>query len=210
MNLLIAKNGIDWTAMGFTVYGECPEYGSTKKKRQNIGGDKTRNISFIPSYKLWSRLIQIDRGNVKGYSGILCEEWKQFETFEKWYNENFYKVENDNMNFSFRFFDVHNEYITPETSCFLPYCINNMIGKIISDDGLLINVNKQKTLYKIRLFDDYIAYSDSKEEINEIRKQILYKQFIEFAETYKKELPERIYNRLLHFDFDEVNDGKMG
>lgn len=205
MNLLIAKNGIDWTAMGFTVYGECPVYGSTKRKRNNVNHESKRNISFTPAYKLWVRLLQMDRGTTY----TLCEEWKQFENFEKWYNENFYKVENDNINFSFRFFDVHNEYIAPETSCFLPYCINNMIGKIISDDGLLINVNKQKTLYKIRLFDDYIAYSDSKEEINEIRKKILYKQFIEFAEIYKKELPERIYNRLLDFDFDEVNYGKV-
>ena len=205
MNLLIAKNGIDWTAMGFTVYGECPEYGSTKRKRNNVNHESKRNISFTPAYKLWARLLQMDRGTTY----ILCEEWKQFENFEKWYNENFYKVENDNINFSFRFFDVHNEYIAPETSCFLPYCINNMISKIISDDGLLINVNKQKTLYKIILFDDYIVYSDSKEEINEIRKKILYKQFIEFAEIYKKELPERIYNRLLDFDFDEVNYGKV-
>lgn len=205
MNLLIAKNGIDWTAMGFTVYGECPAYGSTKRKRNNVNHESKRNISFTPAYKLWARLLQIDRGTTY----TLCEEWKQFENFEKWYNENFYKVENDNINFSFRFFDVHNEYIAPETSCFLPYCINNMIGKIISDDGLLINVNKQKTLYKIILFDDYIAYSDSKEEINEIRKKILYKQFIEFAEIHKKELPERIYNRLLDFDFDEVNYGKV-
>lgn len=208
MNLLIAKNGIDWDAMGFTVYGECPAYGSTKLKRQNIGKDKTRNISFIPSYKLWSRLIQIDRGNF-GTEGILCEEWKQFENFEKWYNENIYEIKNDNVNFSFRFFDIHNKYITPETSCFLPICINNIVKKIVSDDGLLINVNKQKSLYKIRLFGDYIAYSDSEEEINEIRKQILRKQFIEFAEIYKKELPERIYNRLLNFDFDEVNYGKV-
>ena len=122
VNLLIGKNGIDWTAMGFTVYGECPAYGSTKRKRNNVSHESKRNISFTPAYKLWARLLQMDRGTTY----ILCEEWKQFENFEKWYNENYYEVEADSMEFTYRLFDVDNTILSPDTSCFLPRSINRI------------------------------------------------------------------------------------
>lgn len=120
---MIAKNGIDWTAMGFTVYGDCPAYGSTKYKRsKTTGDDSKRNITFTPAHKLWQRLVQKDRGN--DYLKItLCEEWKNFYNFEKWYKENYYDVIEEQMNFSYTFFDKDNTYVSAETSCFLPKSI---------------------------------------------------------------------------------------
>lgn len=55
---MIAKNGIDWETMGFTVYGECPEYKGYIHKIHSK--DKKINISYEKSYKLWERLIQIN------------------------------------------------------------------------------------------------------------------------------------------------------
>ena len=207
VNLLIAKNGIDWTAMGFTVYGECPEYGSTKRKRNNENHESKRNISFTPAYKLWSRLLQIDRGNSKGCSGILCDEWKQFDCFEKWYNENYYAIENEKMEFSYRFFDIYNDFISPKTSCFLPIGINEIVKKLgghYKNNGLLLNVERhnRSKLYKIRMNNNQcVAFSDSVEEINAIREILLKKQFWELSQKYKDMLPEQIYARLVNADF---------
>ena len=44
---MIAKNGIDWEAMGFTVYGECPEYKGYIHKTHSR--DKKINISYEKS-----------------------------------------------------------------------------------------------------------------------------------------------------------------
>lgn len=203
---MIAKNGIDWEAMGFTVYGECPAYGSTKRKRQNVSKDSERNISFTPAYKLFQRLIQIDRGNAKGYNGILCEEWKQFDCFEKWYNENYYVIENEKMQFSYKFFDIYNDFISPKTSCFLPMSINNIVKNLgcnYKNNGLLLNVERhnRSQLYKIIMNNKCIAFSDSVKEINTIRKSILKMQFWELAQKYKDVLPEQIYDRLIYDDF---------
>ena len=50
----------------------------------------------------------------------------QLENFEKWYNENYYEVEADSMEFTYRLFDVDNTILSPDTSCFLPRSINRI------------------------------------------------------------------------------------
>ena len=137
---MIAKNGIDWTAMGFTVYGECPEYGSTKRKRNNVSHESKRNISFTPAYRLWANLLQRDRGN-EWSKIILCEEWKNFENFEKWYNENYYDVGDDNMSFLCNLFDPENIYASPETCCFLPHSIKTKNRRDARLKGLVEKYN---------------------------------------------------------------------
>lgn len=150
---MITKNGIDWDAMGFTVYGECPAYGSTKYRRNNVGSDNNlychaRNITFTPAYKLWSRLIQKDRGN--DYPRItLCEEWKEFYKFEKWYNENYYDVIEEQMNFSYTFFNRDNTYVSAETSCFLP-CSIFRVNKMDTHLRILVEKYKDKMPEKVR------------------------------------------------------------
>ena len=201
---MIAKNGIDWDTMGFTVYGECPKYGEGvcyKKSKNKRNTD--RNITFLPSHRLWQRIIQIDRGNeLPNLKDNLCEEWKEYENFEKWYNENYYDVEGEKVEFSYRFFDVMNTYISPEMCCFLPHDLNKLVCHLHqAKNGLIINVDEKNGTYKIKMFGSEIAFSDSKEEIFEIRKQILKRQLIDFAEKYEKELPEKIYSRLLLEDF---------
>lgn len=157
---MIAKNGIDWDAMGFTVYGECPAYGSTKRKRQNVSKDSKRNISFTPAYRLWSRLIQMDRGNQ--YPKItLCKEWKEFECFEKWYDENYYEVGDDNMSFCYNLFDTDNAFASPETCCFLPFCIKT---KNRRDARLrkLVDEYKDSMPEKVRVFyEDFFKAVDN-------------------------------------------------
>ena len=77
-------------------------------------GDRTLQV--------YAFFLQMDRGTTY----ILCEEWKQFENFEKWYNENYYEVEADSMEFTYRLFDVDNTILSPDTSCFLPRSINRI------------------------------------------------------------------------------------
>ncbi len=200
---MIAKNGIDWETMGFTVYGECPEYKGYIHKIHRK--DKKINISYEKSYKLWERLIQINRGNVGKNNGILCEQWQQYENFKKWYDENLYEIENEEVEFSYKFWDVDNDIISPETSVLIPTEINKVVRNIIrsAETGLMLNVNVQKNLYTIRMFGEAIASSNNKEEICEIRRAIFKRQMIDFAEKYKGKIPDKIYARLLNFELKE-------
>lgn len=200
---MIAKNGIDWDAMGFAVYGECPEYKGYINKTHSK--NKETNISYERSYRLWERLIQIDRGNEGKNAGSLCEQWKQYENFKNWYDENFYDMGNEELEFSYKFWDVHNDIISPETSVLIPTEINKIIRNLIrsAETGLMLNVNVQKNLYTIRMFGESIASSNNKEEIYEIRRAIFKRQMIEFAEKYKGKIPDKMYARLLNFELEE-------
>jgi hypothetical protein len=197
---MIAKNGIDWDAMGFVVYGDCPEYMGRIGKR-NV---KNENVSRKPSYKLWSRLIQIDRGHFKGSSGILCDEWRDYDCFDLWFEENHYTVNSEETEFSYRFFDVKNDDIAPDKSVFLPKEVNQLVRNLgrNSPNALIMNVYQQKNTYSIRLFGETIVVSDSKEEIVDIRKRILSVQMLELAEKYEEFLPNKVLEKMIDYRLD--------
>lgn len=206
---MIAKNGIDWNAMGFTVYGECPEYKSTLPKASKAYRDKTKNISHTPAYKIWSRLIQIDKGNAKNQAGILCDEWREFENFNKWYENNYYEIVGEKMELSHKLYSLNNQLMSPEMSCFLPTTINSTLCKLgrAINNGLSVNINatgKANGLYEIRLFGKAIAYSDSKEELVEIRNIILSREFSSMAQKYKEKLPKKIYDKLMNYEVETI------
>lgn len=167
--------------MGFVVYGECPDYkGYCRRKNMS----KKKNVSATPSYKLWSRLLRIDRGLDAYLEGVkLCEEWKEYSNFEKWYDENFYEVNGEKMQFSYKFFDIYNKTYAPNTCCFLPESLNATLCKL--------------------------GNSDSEKGLSDVWKSILGKKFLDTAEKYKNELPQCILERLINFE-KEVANGKMG
>lgn len=206
---MTAKNGIDWEAMGFTVYGECPEYKSTLPKSSKAYRDRTKNISHTPAYKIWARLIQIDKGNAKNQTGILCNEWREFENFNKWYEDNYYEIVGEKMELSHKLYRLNNQLMSPDTSCFLPTSINSTLCKLAHaiNNGLSVNVNatgKTNGLYEIRLFGKAIAYSDNKEELVEIRNIILSREFSSIAQKYKEKLPKKIFDKLMNYEVETV------
>lgn len=129
--------------------------------------------------------------------------------------QNHYEVEGEDVEFSYRFFDIYNTYVSPETSCFLPKSINSVVKVMFrhKENGLMINVtNPKKGSYSIRKdgWNKPVVYSDSLEEILEIRKQMLRGEFADLAEHYKDYLLQNIYNRLPNDDFyGEVTNEQM-
>lgn len=150
---MIAKNGIDWNAMGFTVYGECPEYKSTLHKSNKAHRDKTRNISYLTSYRLWARLLRIDRGTEYNKSGILCEEWKDFDVFDKWYEENYYNINDEKMELTYKLYDFDNDLISPHTTCFLPQSINHIFYKPHYYEKLAVKLDEYKEMLPTKIYE---------------------------------------------------------
>ena len=150
---MIAKNGIDWNAMGFTVYGEFPEYKSTSYKISKAKRDTTRNISYLTSYRLWSRLLRIHRGKEENKRGILCKEWEDFDVFDKWYNENHYTINDEKMELTYKLFDFDNELISPDTTCFLPQSINRIFYKPMYYKNLAVKLNEYKELLPTKIYE---------------------------------------------------------
>lgn len=81
------------------------------------------------SYKVWYAMIQ--RCYKECYDKkptyidcYVCDEWLIFENFEKWYNENYYKVDNEIMNLDKDILVNNNKIYSPNTCCFVPKRLN--------------------------------------------------------------------------------------
>lgn len=112
-----AKNGVDWSEWGFEVKGDCPKYRGIRSRTTR---KSNCHISNTDSYRKWERLIRFDRGQEYDKEAVLCNEWKEYENFLKWYNENIYEIDGEEVGLSYRIFDMNNHYISPETYIFAP------------------------------------------------------------------------------------------
>lgn len=113
-----AKNGVDWNEWGFEVYGDCPKYQGARMR--TLRKNDNENISGRVSYRKWERLLALDRGQDCDKEAVLCDEWKEYENFLKWYNENIYEIDGEEVGLSYRIFDMNNHYISPDTYIFAP------------------------------------------------------------------------------------------
>ena len=62
--------------------------------------------------------------NYKEQEIVVCDEWLDFLTFKSWYDRNFYRVDNEEMNLDKDILCHGNKMYCPE------YCINQYKGKI--------------------------------------------------------------------------------
>lgn len=81
------------------------------------------------SYKTWYAMIQRCYkdcyNNKKTYIDcFVCDEWLCYENFEKWFDKNYYIVNNEVMNLDKDILIKGNKIYSPKTCCFVPKRIN--------------------------------------------------------------------------------------
>lgn len=104
----------------------------------------------------------------------VCHDWLFFDRFYEWVKENYYEIEGEVMCIDKDLMVEGNTIYSPETCCFLPNSIN--IALMYSRNN---NTNK-----------GYI-----RQRTRHLR---------ELAKKYKDQLPEKVYNRLMEFDFENA------
>ena len=142
----------------------CPEC-ARKRKRTPIYGIgindsdsqvfTTKNGEKIPevAYKHWLSMMSRCYGRVKekepSYIGcVVCDEWLVYSNFKEWFDENYidgYHLDKDIL-------VKGNKIYSPETCCFVPKEINNLLNKHSKDRGELpIGVTKSGCRFSARL-----------------------------------------------------------
>ena len=87
----------------------------------------------------------------KTYKDVfVCNEWLCYENFEKWFEDNYYVVNNEIMNLDKDILIKGNRIYSPETCCFVPRRLNI----------LFVNTNKKEVIKEIT--DLYIGKVDNK------------------------------------------------
>ena len=141
----------------------------------------------------------------------VCEEWNNYQNYAKWFDENYYEVENERMNLDKDILKKGNKVYSPDTCIFVPQRINSLftksnnkrgeypIGVCKVGDKFVAHLNKGdgKQIH-LGVFATpelaFLAYKEAKE------------QYIkEVAEEYKGKIPQKLYEAMMNYEV-EIDD----
>ena len=123
-------------------------------------GDGPYNSGNAPAiYKRWSKMISRcyndyyqNRGNA--YHGVTVHPYFQnFQNFHKWYMENYYELEGEQMELDKDLLYKNNKVYGPDTCCFIPHSINTALVNNSEMRGELpVGVSKAKDGIRFRAY----------------------------------------------------------
>jgi hypothetical protein len=149
----------------------------------------------------------------------ICNEWYNFQNFAKWYDDNYYELD-ECMSLDKDIIDKKARRYSPETCLLVPLVINDVfvlqksrrgdypIGVTLRKDTDKLRVHFTKSFFggkKIpRKRFSYGQYTDINEAFH-IYKQEKEKYIREVAEYYKSRVSEKVYNAMLLYRV-EIDD----
>ncbi len=141
------------------------------------------------------------------YEGCIAEGyWHNFQNFAKWFEENYvegFELDKDIL-------VKGNKIYSPETCCFVPHEINNLLIKSNSIRGeYVIGVYKNKSKFRAQLNVKgrrlHLGLFNTPEEAFQAYKTAKEKYIKEVAEKYKNQITEKVYQAMYNYKV-EIND----
>ena len=126
----------------------------------------------------------------------VCNEWLNYQTFCKWYYENYYSTGEGRMHLDKDILVKNNRIYSPETCIFVPQRINMMFihqpNKLGLPTGMTKSSKGYRTLYNGKLLGIYINLDKALEAYMK-EKRLHIKQV---ADEYKNKIPNKLYKAL--------------
>ena len=183
-----------------------------------LGNTKTtENGKIKDSYSTWSSMMKrcYSKNYQEKYTSYIgctvCDEWLCYENFEKWYDDNYYSIDNKRMCLDKDILIKGNKLYSPNTCVFVPNDINTLFikrdkyrGKF--PIGVCLDKNKNKYVsncnnengenHFIGIFstpdDAFKAYKDYKESVIK-----------NVAIKYKNQIPYKLYEAMIQYVVEE-------
>lgn len=143
----------------------------------------------------------------------VCKEWLNYNTFHKWYEENYYEIEGETMCLDKDILIKGNKIYSPETCVFVPQSINNLFLKREARRGkypIGVSYNKTNNTFQARCNNAYKERVELGNFDNPIDAFNEYKRFKELtikkvAELYRDIIPKKLYDALYKYEV-EITD----
>lgn len=150
---------------------------------------------------------------------FVCEEWHNFQNFAKWYEENYYEIDEEKMHLDKDILIKGNKIYSPETCIFVPSRINVMFTKGKRNRGEYpIGVSYYPQTNKLKVCCSVID-KNGKRKTKHLDYFPLNKPFQAFytykifkenyikqvADEYRSLIPNELYNALYSYKV-EIND----
>lgn len=180
---------------------------------------RDENNNMLESYNCWRGMIH--RCYYKKYLDkkptyekcTVCEEWKYYSNFKKWFDDNYYVIGNEKMTLDKDILCKGNKEYSPNTCVFVPERINILFTKRQNDRGEYpIGVSEYKSTNRLRarcnngygktinlgyFYDEIEAFNVYKDFKEKVIKQI--------ADDYKDKIPDNLYEALYKYEV-EITD----
>lgn len=141
----------------------------------------------------------------------VCDEWLCYENFEKWFSENYYEIDNEQMELDKDILVKGNKTYSPATCVFVPKRINMLIVKADGRRGkhpLGVTFDKETNKFMGRVITlDKIQKKrfNTKEEAFMFYKTNKEHAIKQVADEYKDKIPQRLYDALYAYEV-EITD----
>ena len=174
-------------------------------------------------YRTWYDMLRrcYDEKNLKrNPTYVNCkvsESFHNFQNFGKWYENNFYQVDDEKMCLDKDILVKHNKIYSPETCVFVPETINLLFTKRQNDRGesvigtsptknskyvvhcSIINPETGKSKSK------YLGTYDTEIEAFEVYKYYKEKNIKEVADYFKNKIPNKLYNVMYNYEVETTD-----
>lgn len=142
----------------------------------------------------------------------ICEEWHCFQNFAKWYEENYYECNGEQMHLDKDILIKGNKIYSPKTCIFVPYNINQLFVKTNAKRGnfpIGVSMDKRRETYSA-----FISYNKEHNNLGCFKDVhsawLMYKLNKELviqcvADEYKDLIPSKLYDALYSYEV-EIND----
>ena len=175
------------------------------------------NGERLDSYKCWKDMVrrcysakfQEKHPTYKGCS--VCDEWLYYPNFKKWYDENYYKINNKTSQLDKDILIKGNKVYSPNICVFVPNFINSLFTKSQNSRGELpigVSYRKANKKYQANLsvFKDgkstvkYLGNFDTVNEAFEAYKKAKEEYIKEVADEYKDKIPAKLYEAMYAYE----------
>ena len=169
--------------------------------REDVKGNEK---AFEKYRAMFDRCYGKQEGNNAVYKGCeVCNEWYDFSAFAKWYDENFYQINDEKMDLDKDLFGDGKLY-SPNTCIFIPHKLNSQFANHEKKNKTLslplgVTLHKREggsVCYRVIALDKNQLF-DSIDEASNAYNNYIHNNNVEFANKYKDIIPQKLYDFLM-------------
>lgn len=189
-----------------------------------IGYEKTidKNGELYDSYIRWTSMLRRCyyykhlKARPTYRDCYVCTEWLNYSNFKKWYDENYYEIENQTMNLDKDILVKNNKIYSPNTCVFVPTNINTLFTKSNKSRGkypIGVFFHKDTNKYEAHCSIFYngkrqnksLGFYNTIEDAFKVYKEIKEAEIKQIADYYKDKIPDKLYKAMYNYKV-EITD----
>ena len=180
------------------------------------------NGELLSSYVCWKSMLQrcysakYQKKQPTYIDCRVCDDWLYYPNFKKWYNENYYEINNKTSQLDKDVLIKGNKVYSPETCIFVPQFINTLFTKRQKlrgelPIGVCYKKANKKYVAKLSVFKDgrsttkNLGYYNTPNEAFEAYKRAKEDYIKEVADEYKDIIPVELYEAMYSYRV-EIDD----